>query len=76
MNQEQRDDRAGMCLSRHIGQKILLNDGEIVVKITAVRGDRIYVYVEAPKRIRIQRPAKEEDRLDRENAQAFSQDRV
>jgi sRNA-binding carbon storage regulator CsrA len=76
MNEEQKNDRAGVCLSRHVGQKILLNNGEIIVKVTAVRGNRIYVYVEAPRRIRIQRPAKEEDRLDRENAKAFGQDGV
>lgn len=44
-----------LVLSRKVGEKILINDGEIVIMITDIRGDKVRVGIDAPKNISIHR---------------------
>lgn len=57
-------DRSGICVTRYPGQRILIG-GNIIVKVDSVQGERVYIYVEAPAEIRIERPAKEVDKAER-----------
>ena len=59
--------RKAAVISRYPGQKIQINDS-IVVRISRIDGNRVYVYIEGPEDISVVRPAKEVDLADREEA--------
>lgn len=44
-----------LVLSRKMYEKILINDGEIVVSVVEIRGDKVRLGIEAPKSVPIHR---------------------
>lgn len=56
--------RHGFCVSRYPGQRLLIQGG-IVIRVSEVKGDRVYIQVEAPEDVRVQRPSRDEDKSDR-----------
>lgn len=65
MERGERDpNRAGICFRRYPGQKIIV-DGKILIRVNAVEGGRVLLYVEAPRSVKIERPPKEQDKSDR-----------
>lgn len=55
-----------LVLSRKIGQKILLNNGEITLVVVDIRGDRVRLGFQAPPEVTIHRE-EVQDHIDRQN---------
>jgi sRNA-binding carbon storage regulator CsrA len=57
------DGKSRMCISRYPGQSLMV--GETRIRIAEVRGERVYIYLEVPRELRVDRPSKEEDKASR-----------
>ena len=41
-----------LALSRHTGERLVIADGQIIVQVVEIYGDRVVLGIEAPKHIR------------------------
>lgn len=57
--------RSGVCVSRYLGQRVLINGGLVTIRINEIRSGKVTLFIEAPRETRIERPDKEQDKLDR-----------
>lgn len=44
-----------LCLTRNVGERIFINDSEIIITICAIKGNQVRLGVSAPKDITIHR---------------------
>jgi carbon storage regulator len=50
-----------LVLERQRNQRIVIGDGEIIVTVTAIKGGRVFIGIDAPPTVRVMR----EELLDR-----------
>ena len=56
-----------LVLTRHIGQQLVI-DGDIVVTVVAIEGNKVRLGIQAPKSVRVDRQEIHERRLAEERA--------
>lgn len=44
-----------LILSRHPNERIVINHGEIILTVIAIRGDMVRIGIDAPKHIQVHR---------------------
>lgn len=54
-----------LVLSRHRNESIVINNGEIVITVVEIRGDKVRLGVEAPKDVPVHR-SEVQDAINRE----------